>query len=149
MEAIYWGNYGNSSAKQGPWVMADLEDGLWAGKDGDGWHGPGTPQPISAGFVTAMVKGRPGGFAIRGGDAQDASALKLLYEGPRPPGYATMSKQGAIILGVGGDNSNRAVGTFYEGAIVAGYASNATDRAVHADIVAAGYQRLDERPARR
>jgi non-reducing end alpha-L-arabinofuranosidase len=48
MEAIYWGNYGNSSTKRGPWVMADLENGLWAGKDGDGWHGPGTPQPIDA-----------------------------------------------------------------------------------------------------
>ena len=48
MEAVYWGNFGNSSAKQGPWVMADMEDGVWAGKDGDGWHGPGTPQPIEA-----------------------------------------------------------------------------------------------------
>ena len=89
-----------------------------------------------------MVKGQPGGFALRGGSAQ-GGPLNLLYEGPRPPSYPSMKKQGAIILGIGGDNSNRAVGTFYEGAVVAGYSSNATDLAVHADIVAAGYQRLD------
>ena len=63
---------------------------------------------------------------------------------PRP-NYGTMTKQGAIILGIGGDNSNRAAGTFYEGAVVAGYSSNATDVAVHADIIAAKYRRLDAR----
>ena len=52
-----------------------------------------------------------------------------------------MKKQGAIILGIGGDNSNRAVGTFYEGAIVAGYTTDATDDLVQANIVAAGYGR--------
>jgi hypothetical protein len=50
-----------------------------------------------------------------------------------------MKKKGAIILGIGANNSNRAVGTFYEGAITHGYSSDATDDAVQADIVAAGY----------
>eukprot|EP01052_Picozoa_sp_SAG31_P029466 SAG31_NODE_2931_length_4898_cov_2.527818_4_plen_53_part_00 len=50
-----------------------------------------------------------------------------------------MKKQGAIILGIGGDNSNGAVGTFYEGVMVQGYSSNSTDAAVQANIVAAGY----------
>ena len=50
-----------------------------------------------------------------------------------------MKKQGAIILGIGGDNSDRATGTFYEGAIVEGYTSDASDDAVQANIVAAGY----------
>jgi hypothetical protein len=49
--------------------------------------------------------------------------------------------QGAIILGIGGDNSNRAVGTFYEGAMTASYTSDDSDAAVHANIVAAGYGR--------
>jgi len=54
-----------------------------------------------------------------------------------------MRKQGAIILGAGGDccysNNNASEGTFYEGAVVAGYPSDATDEAIHANIVEAGY----------
>ena len=50
-----------------------------------------------------------------------------------------MAKFGGIVLGIGGDNSGGGVGSFYEGALVAGCASNATDAAVHANIVAAGY----------
>jgi hypothetical protein len=48
-----------------------------------------------------------------------------------------------IVLGSGGDccssNTNLSVGTFYEGAIVTGYPSDATESAVQANIVAAGY----------
>ena len=50
-----------------------------------------------------------------------------------------MKKQGAIILGIGGDNSNGADGTFYEGVMTSGYPSDATENAVQANIVAAGY----------
>ena len=46
-----------------------------------------------------------------------------------------------IILGIGGDNSGGGVGSFYEGAITAGYSSDATDDLIQADIVAAGYGR--------
>ena len=79
-----------------------------------------------------------GHWAIKGADAQ-AGAFKTYWDGNRAHGYAPMKKQGAIILGIGGDNSNGAVGTFYEGVMVQGYSSNATDTAVQADIVAAGY----------
>jgi hypothetical protein len=44
-----------------------------------------------------------------------------------------------IILGIGGDNSDSAHGTFYEGCMTSGMASNATDALVQANIVAAGY----------
>ena len=73
-----------------------------------------------------MAKGKKGGFALKGGDAQSGT-LTTLHEGNRPPGYETMKKQGAIILGIGGDNSCSAVGTFYEGAMTATYTSDATD----------------------
>ena len=43
--------------------------------------------------------------------------LKVLFDGSRPAQYQPMHKQGAIILGIGGDNSNRAIGTFFEGVI--------------------------------
>ena len=41
------------------------------------------------------------------------------------------------MLGIGDDNSDLGVGTFYEGAVTASYTSEATD-AAHANIVAAG-----------
>jgi hypothetical protein len=137
MEAIYfgtctgWGKGGGA----GPWVMADLENGLFAGQS-TAVNASNTP--LTTEYVTAIVKGRSGGFALKGGDGQ-SGILKTMYEGARPSGYNPMKKQGAIILGIGGDNSNSAVGTFFEGCLTSGYASDATDDAVQANIVAAGY----------
>ncbi|MFI9848717.1 AbfB domain-containing protein, partial [Nonomuraea sp. NPDC051941] len=54
-------------------------------------------------------------------------------------GYNPMKKEGAIILGIGGDNSNGSAGTFYEGVMTSGYPTDATENAVQANIVAAGY----------
>ncbi|MFP5203985.1 MAG: arabinofuranosidase catalytic domain-containing protein, partial [Acidobacteriota bacterium] len=55
--------------------------------------------------------------------------------------YDPMRKQGAILLGNGGDNSNGSQGTFYEGAVTAAgtFPSDATDQQVQANIVAAHY----------
>ena len=101
-----------------------------------------------------MVKGGASGFAIKGADATQGK-LATMWDGPRPPGYQPMHKTGAIILGVGGDNVSRrrraaatgrtpdipgmSIGTFYEGVLTVGYSTDATDDAVQADIVAAGY----------
>ena len=52
------------------------------------------------------------------------------------------SVQGAIILATGGDNSNGALGNFYEGFMASGYASDATDAAIQANIIAVGYQTM-------
>ena len=65
-----------------------------------------------------------------------AESKKALSIQP-PQGYSPMTKQGGIILGVGGDNSHRSVGVFFEGAIAAGYASAGTDGKVQANIAAA------------
>eukprot|EP01079_Euglenida_sp_SAG-EU17-18_P010068 gene10068-1818_t len=142
MEALYWGNGSltqlmHHGTGQGPWVMVDLENGVWAGK---GEISNPTNVPVEADFVTAVLKGKPGGFALKGGNAQ-AGALTTLYEGPRPSfqRYNPMKKQGALILGIGGDNSNRGVGTFIEGAVTAGYSSDDTDDAIQANIVSAQY----------
>ena len=137
MEAIYWGSskgWQHGHGDTGPWVMADLENGLWAGHD----KVQESNVPIVADYVTAMAKGKAGTFALKGGDAQQG-ALTTLFEGPRPPQYETMKKQGAIILGIGGDNSDWAVGTWFEGIMARGYTTDATDSAVQASIVAAGF----------
>ena len=52
-----------------------------------------------------------------------------------------MKLQGSIILGTGGDDSDGATGTFFEGAMVRGFVSAATEDAIQANIVAAGYGR--------
>jgi lysophospholipase L1-like esterase len=141
MEAVYWGNLSlpnrwSKGTGSGPWVMADLESGLWAGSQSPMTT---TNTPIHADYVTAMVKGDSGNhFALKGGDAQ-VGKLKTMYDGVRPKGYEVMKKQGAIVLGVGGDNSDAAMGAFFEGVMTAGYTTDATDDAVQANIVAAGY----------
>ena len=53
---------------------------------------------------------------------------------PNVSGYNPMHKEGAIILGIGGDNSKGATGTFYEGVMTSGYPSDATENAVQANI---------------
>jgi hypothetical protein len=133
MEAIYFGSGGAGvGSGDGPWVEADLENGLYAG-------GSGNPS-ITFRFVTAVVKGDSGNqWAIRGGDATSGE-MSTFFSGERPAGgYSPMLKEGAIILGIGGDNSDRAEGTFYEGAMTAGYPSDETEADVQADIVAAKY----------
>ncbi len=128
MEAVYFGNgviWGTGSG-DGPWVMADLEDGLYAGWENGQDQLISTNTPLLHDFVTAIVVGdtadKNGGFgrfALYGGDATSGS-LAEKYDGIRPQkvGYVPMRKQGSLILGIGGDNSDGDGGRFYEGAIV-------------------------------
>jgi len=134
MESIFWGSgYGTG----GPHVMADLEMGVY--------HSAGDPnrsyRSINASFVTAMVKGDSGNhWSIKWGDAQ-AGLLHTAFDGPRPhpPFYNPMKKPGGLVLGMGGDTSSFGIGTFYEGAVIKGYSSNAADDALQANILAARY----------
>ena len=118
MEAVYFGSasgWGRGDGN-GPWIMADLENGLWAGKDRVNVQN----KPIDGDFVTAMVKGDTGNHFTLKGSKNGFGGWYQLYDGPRPQKeYEVMRKQGAIILGIGGDNSKWAVGTFYEGVIIA------------------------------
>ena len=140
METVYFGNstqWGKGSGT-GPWVMADLEDGVYAG--GSTAAAP-TNTSLVADYVTAMLKGPSGNrFVLKGGDAQSGS-LVTKYDGARPAGYSPQKKEGAIILGIGGDNSHTGEGTFFEGCITSGNPADAIDDAVQANIVAAGYGR--------
>jgi hypothetical protein len=89
----------------------------------------------------------PGHWAIKGGNAQSGN-LAVYWDGKRAAGYAPMKKQGAIVLGIGGDNSCSAIGIFYEGVMTKGYTSDGADEAVQANIVAAGYKsRTQETPS--
>jgi hypothetical protein len=152
METSYFGSapfwYHGTGA--GPWVMTDQENNLV------GCVNPGSDSKLCADlpsvnsrFVTAVAKGEPHHWATLGGDAQQG-ALTTMFDGPRvDSSYDPMRKQGGIVLGNGGDNSNGSQGTFYEGVMTAGYPTDATDQKVQANIVAAQYgvQRLSLSPA--
>lgn len=139
METIYFGDIngmGNGKGN-GPWIMADLENGLWAGsKEG---NDPGVPS-VPFRFVTAVVKGEPNHWSIRGANAASDRAMSTYFEGERPKnGYNPMKREGAIILGIGGDNSDWSQGTFYEGCMTEGYPDDSIEDAVQANIASAGY----------
>jgi hypothetical protein len=150
-EAVYFGEgviWGSGSGT-GPWVMADMENGLYAGWEKSDWMNISTNTSLEHEFVTAIVVGDvaqknegKGRFALYGGSAQgDGATLTTMYDGIRPekPGYVPMMKQGSVILGIASDNSNGGGGRFYEGAIVKGAASKKTLDAVQAAIVSAKY----------
>ncbi len=153
MEAVYfgegviWGRGSGSDDGTGPWVMADLENGLYAGWENKQDQNISTNTPLLYDFVTAVLVGDTqekncgkGRFALYGGDATSGT-LKTMYDGIRPEktGYVPMQKQGSIILATGGDNSNGDGGRFYEGAMVNGASTKETVDALQAALVAAGY----------
>jgi non-reducing end alpha-L-arabinofuranosidase len=153
MEAVYfgggvvWGTGSPGGHNNGPWVMADLENGLYAGWERGQDQAISTNTPLRFNFVTGVVigdtadkNGGRGRFAIYGGNAQ-AGNLQVMYDGIRPekPGYVPMQKQGSIILGIGGDNSGSAGGQWFEGVMASGAGTLATANQIQANIVAAGY----------
>lgn len=157
METTY---YGNATAwykgqAQGPWIMTDQENNLvgCVNPSPDDKYCPDLPS-ITWRFVTATADGEPHHWRAMGGDAQQGD-LKVMYDGSRiindRNSYDPMRKQGAILLGNGGDNSNGSQGTFYEGAMTAPgtFPSQETYQKIQANIVAARYdvQRLGIAPA--
>jgi len=143
METLYFGNATPwySGEGNGPWIMTDQENNLVGCVNTDGSKGCPNLPSIPWRFVTAIAKGEPHRWASMGGNAQKG-ALSVIFDGPRVnPTYDPMRKQGAILLGNGGDNSVGSQGTFYEGAMTAAgtFPSNATDQLVQTNIVSAGY----------
>jgi hypothetical protein len=145
----------------GPWVQADLENGMYmtgvptrfpefptaliggSFESGDGFCCDASPRNLAMPypFVTAVLD-NPGSktFTLRGARAT-TRGLTTFYDGPTPPGrgYSPMRRQGAIILGSGGDQGTTD-GEFFEGVMTRGVPPSATETAVQADIVSVGYR---------
>ena len=157
METTYYGNanawyYGQAP---GPWIMTDQENNLVGGvnPNPNDKYLPNLPS-INWRFVTATADGEPHHWRSMGGDAQKGD-LQVMFDGTRiindRNSYDPMRKQGAILLGNGGDNSNASQGTFYEGAMTAPgtFPTKETNQKIQANVIAARYdvQRLSLAPA--
>ncbi|MFD9124703.1 arabinofuranosidase catalytic domain-containing protein [Kitasatospora sp. NPDC059571] len=121
----------------GPWIEADMENGMFQGNNGSNTANAGN----NSAFVTAVLKNDgQHTYALKGGNAQ-SGALTTWWNGALPTrgGYQPMHQEGGIILGIGGDNSNWNRGTFFEGVMVAGYPTDAAESAVQANVVSVGY----------
>ena len=126
MDAINIMCHGNPCA---PDAGLDMEDGIY----GHLKVPPGTT------FVTDM--GASDGqhtYAIYQGNAQ-SGALTTTGTISLPNGYQPMRQEGAIILGIGGDNSNWATGYFFEGVMTKGRPIDQAMQSVQNNIVAARY----------
>jgi len=147
METTYYGNanlwyYGSGP---GPWIMTDQENNLvgCVNESPDDKYCRDLPT-ITWRFVTATADGEPGHWRSMGGDAQQGE-LQTMYDGPRVKNdrssYDPMRKQGAIVLGNGGDNNNYSQGTFYEGAMTAPgtFPGIEAQQKIQANVVAARY----------
>jgi hypothetical protein len=153
METAYYGDSAGwyNGPPPGPWIMTDQENNLVGCVNPDGSKLCASLPSITWRFVTAMAKGEPHHWTSLGGDSQ-RGPLSVMFDGPRVNStYDPMRKQGAILLGNGGDNSNSSQGTFYEGAMTAAgtFPTDATDQLVQVNVAAARYdvQRLSLAPA--
>ncbi|WP_328668777.1 alpha-L-arabinofuranosidase B [Streptomyces sp. NBC_00328] len=125
---------------QGPWVQADLENGLFQSDAGYSKNTSNTGTGAMP-FVTALLKNNgQDHFALKYGNAQSGS-LTTTYSGGEPTagGYSPMHQEGAIVLGTGGDNSNGSIGSFFEGVMTSGIPTDAADSLVQSNIVSVGY----------
>jgi non-reducing end alpha-L-arabinofuranosidase len=149
----FWGD-GNGVP---PWFGADFEGGVWMGGSVEGQPGwgelnaidrppnPNNPSMAGVPFALGFLKTNDdpdNTYVLRMANASTATEVQTAYRGAYPKlSYAGhgADNQGAVVLGVGGDNSNNSFGTFYEGAVVAGFPDDATELAVMQNLQAVGY----------
>jgi non-reducing end alpha-L-arabinofuranosidase len=138
MNAIYYGTacWTGGCSGPGPWVGGDLENGMYFSAAGPN---PSSIPSETGSFVSAWEKNNgTTNFTLKFGNGQ-SGGLTQSYSGSLPNSYNPMKVQPSIELGTGGDNSPEGTGEFFEGAVTAGFPSDATENSVQANIVAAGY----------
>jgi hypothetical protein len=141
MNTLFFGSatFWDKGAGSGPWFMADLEGGVWAGGSSTSTGNTNNSNPsMKVPFAMGVLHSPVGKYALRMADVKTATDLTTAYDG-NLPSNKMWGNAGGIVLGVGGDNSNNSAGTFYEGALTNGSPSNATDLLIMKNIQAAGY----------
>ncbi|GAA3293221.1 hypothetical protein GCM10020218_069780 [Dactylosporangium vinaceum] len=97
-----WGNPKNPCVGTGPWVEADLENGMYHTNTGS------NKDPNNSGvhypFVSAWEKNNgTTNFTLKYGNAT-TGGLTTTFSGPLPNGYSPMKNDSSLLLGTGGDN---------------------------------------------
>ncbi|HSZ38529.1 MAG TPA: arabinofuranosidase catalytic domain-containing protein [Trebonia sp.] len=138
MNAIYYGTdcWTGNCTGPGPWVGADIENGMYFSDTG---ANPSAYPSENGTFVSAWEENNGStNMTLQYGNGQSGGLIQT-YSGALPSGYDPMKIQSSIELGTGGDNTSLGDGEFFEAADVSGFPSQATQNAVQANIVAAGY----------
>ena len=138
MNAIYYGTdcWTGNCTGPGPWVGADIENGMYFSNTG---ANPSAYPSENGAFLSAWEENNGStNMTLQYGDAQSGGLIRT-YSGALPSSYDPMKIQSSIELGTGGDNTSLGTGEFFEAADVSGFPSQATQSAVQANIVAAGY----------
>jgi hypothetical protein len=131
----------------GPWVMVDWEQGVYAGniaKCGSGaaptadctTSGENPNPTVTFDVVTTLFKhDGTKHWALKAGNAK-SGALEVMIDLPTlPKGYSPLKQEGGLGLGEGGAGDSGGNGAFSEGAVIAGETSEATDNALQKNIV--------------
>ena len=150
MTALYFGDATDwtRGAGNGPWVMLDMENGVFAGGGAIAILNAGTASVNandpslkypSPNIVTGLAKTNgTSTFALKYGNASTGT-LSTAWSGSlptnrNPTSYIPLQQQGGLSLGEGGDGSAMGTGAFSEGAIIAAQTSDATDNAIQANL---------------
>ena len=149
--ALFYGSGGKANgtvtagAGGGPWFMWDVGELVYAGgtsgADPALWSNPNSPSlaaKFALGFLKTDSRTPSPKWALRMADATTATAVSVATQGALPRQLHT---GGAVVLGVSADNGNASWGTFYEGAIVAGFPADDTELSILQNIKAVGYGR--------
>jgi non-reducing end alpha-L-arabinofuranosidase len=150
MSALYFGDATDwtRGAGAGPWVMLDMENGVFAGggpiailnagNSSVNANDPSLKYP-SPNIVVGLAKtdGKTT-FEIKYGNAS-TGMLSVAWNGSlpthtNPTSYIPLQQEGGISLGEGGDGSAMGTGAFSEGVIIAAETSDATDNAIQANL---------------
>jgi hypothetical protein len=152
VNALYYGSgvlspaTGTASvgAGDGPWFLWNTGPHVWAGGSVNpapmnNHNNPSLKVKFSLGFLkTDWRTPEQSKTSLRMADVTAATAVTTAHEGAfsRP-----VSNGGAVVLGIDAQNRNDSWGTFYEGAIIAGFPADDTELAVLRNIQAIGYGR--------
>ena len=150
MSALYFGDATDwtRGAGNGPWVMLDMENGVFAGGGSiailnAGQASVNSKDPslkfASPNIITGLAKtdGKTS-FEIKYANAS-TGMLSVAWSGSlptnkNPTSYIPLQQQGGISLGEGGDGSAMGTGAFSEGVIIAAQTTDATDDAIQANL---------------
>ncbi len=114
----------------GPWAQIDFESGIFAGAAKLNPNNPTTIKNVVTQF--SKTNGTTS-WVLKVGDGTEGP-LTTCWNGALPPGYSPLKQKGGLSLGEGGDGLGGGNGAFFEGAVIQGVTSDATEDAIQAGV---------------